>query len=63
MVKVIPLVTGRLGGGMSQLKRNIKRIFDSISDNELNQVARQMQKTVLWGNESIIRKTLSGTNR
>ena len=48
-MKVIPIVIGCLGGGMSELKRNIKRIFDSISDNELNKVAREMQKTVLWG--------------
>ena len=60
MVKVIPLVIGCLGGGMSELKTSIKRIFESIADNELNNVAREMQKTVLWESESIIRKTLSG---
>ena len=60
MVKVIPLVIGCLGGGMSELKTSIKRIFDSIADNELNNVAREMQKTVPWQSESIIRKTVSG---
>ena len=44
---------------MSEPKTNIKRGFDSISDNELNKVAGEMQKTVLWESESIIRKTLS----
>ena len=60
MVKVIPLVIGCLGGGMGELKTSIKRIFYSITENELNKVAREMQKTVLWGGESIFRKTLSG---
>ena len=60
MVKVIPLVIGCLGGGMGELKTSIKRIFDGITENELNKVAREMQKTVLWESESIIRKTLSG---
>ena len=60
MVKMIPLVIGCLGGGMGELKTSIKRIFDSITENELNKVAREMQKTVLWESESIIRKTLSG---
>ena len=59
MVKVIPLVIGCLGGGMSELKTSIKRIFDSITDNELNKEAKEMQKTVLGESESIIRKTLS----
>ena len=35
-------------GGMGELKTSIKRIFDSITENELNKVARKMQKTVLW---------------
>ena len=60
MVKVIPLVIGCLGGGMGELKTSIKRILDSITENELNKVTREMQKTVLWESESIIRKTLSG---
>ena len=34
--------------------------FDSITDNELNKVAREIQKIVLLESESIIRKTLSG---
>ena len=60
MVKVIPLVIGCLGGGMSELKMSMKRIFDSIADNELNNVTREMQNTVLLESESIIRQTLSG---
>ena len=46
-MKVIPLVIGCLGGGVSELRTGIKRIFDSIIDNELNKVAREMQRTVL----------------
>ena len=60
IVKVIPLVIKCLGGGMGELKVSRKRIFDSITEKELNKVARKMQRTVLWESESIIRKTLSG---
>ena len=59
MEKMIPLVIRCLGGGMGELKTSIKRIFVSTTDNELNKVAREMQKTILWESESIIRKILS----
>ena len=60
MAKVIPLVIGCLGEGMNELKTSIKRIFDTITDNDVNKIAREIQRTVLWKSESIIRKTLSG---
>ena len=47
MVKVIPLVIGCIGGGVSELKTNIKRFLDSIAGNEMNKVAREMQKNAL----------------
>ena len=56
-MKVIPLVIGCHGGGMSEIKTSIDRIFDSVTDNELNKVAREAQKTVLWESELIISKT------
>ena len=45
---------------MNELKTSIKRIFDTITDNDVNKIAREIQRTVLWKSESIIRKTLSG---
>ena len=59
-VKVIPMVIGCLGGGMKKLKVNMKRIFDNDNDNEIELIAHEMQKTVLWESESLIRKILSG---
>ena len=45
---------------MSEHKKSIKSICDGITGNELNKVAKEMQKTVLWESEAINRKTLSG---
>ena len=60
-VEVIPTIIGCLGGGMKELRTNIKRILKKYcDDNELDIIANEMQKTVLWESESIIRKTLSG---
>ena len=60
-VEVIPTIIGCLGGGMKELRTNIKRILKNYcDDNELDIIANEMQKTVLWESESIIRKTLSG---
>ena len=58
---MIPTIIGCFGGGMKEHRTNIKRIFNNYcDDNELDIVANEMQKTVLWESESIIRKTLSG---
>ena len=55
------MIIGCLGGGMKELRTNIKRILKNYcDDNELDIIANEMQKTVLWESESIIRKTLSG---
>ena len=59
-VIVIPIVIGCHGGGIKELKSNIKRIFDHDHDKKLELIAREMQKTVLWESESLIRKILSG---
>ena len=61
MVKVIPTITGCLGGGMKELKENIRQIFKYDSnDKELEWIAWEMQKTILWETKSLIRKVLSG---
>ena len=60
-VNVIPSITGCLRGGMKELKENIRQVFEyNSNDKELEWIAREMQKTVLWENESLIRKVLSG---
>ena len=60
MVKVIPIVTGCLGGGMKELKTDMQKIFEYENEKELYTTMREMQKTVLWEKESMIRKVLSG---
>ena len=51
-VKVILMDIGCLGGGMKELKVNMKRIFDNDNDNdndkEIELIVYGMQKTVLW---------------
>ena len=59
-MKVTPTVIRCLGGGLKELKANIKSIFDNDNDNKHSELAREMQKTVLWESESLIRKVLSG---
>ena len=58
IVKMIPSVIGCLGGGMKQLKTDLKELFDN--EKELDKTVYEVQKTVLWESESIIRKVLSG---
>ena len=61
MAKVIPTIIGCLGGGMKEPKENIRQNFEFDSnDNELEWIAPEMQKTVLWESKSLIRKVLSG---
>ena len=59
-VKVIPIVIGCLGGGMRELKNDMKAIFGNDNEQEIINTMREMQKTVLWESESMIRKVLSG---
>ena len=63
MVNVIPTIIGCLGGGIKQLKESLKRISENDNDKELESLAREMQKTVLWESESLMRKVLSGLLR
>ena len=60
-VIVILTIIGCLGGGMKELKDNIRQIFEYDSnDKELEWITREMQNTVLWESESLIKKVLSG---
>ena len=60
MVKVIPIVMGYLSGSMKELKTDMQKIFEYENEKELHTTMREMQKTVLWESESMIRKVLSG---
>jgi hypothetical protein len=51
-------VIGCLGGGMKILKNDIRESFNNEKD--LNRTSGEMQKTVLWESETIMRKILSG---
>ena len=57
-VKIIPALIGCLGGGMKRLKDDIRELFNDEKD--LHWISREMQKTVLWESETIMRKILSG---
>ncbi len=43
---------------MTILKNDIRELFNNEKD--LNRISREMQKTVLWESETIMRKILSG---
>ena len=60
-VKVVPSVIGCLGGGLKRLKEDIKELF--TDDKELECTCREMQKSVVWESETIMRKILSGLIR
>ena len=38
-----------LGGGMSELKMSVKRVFDSITDNKLNKSSKRSAKDCSLG--------------
>ena len=60
-MKVVPTIIGCLGGGIRELKESIREIFEyENNDKELEWISREMQKTVPWESESLIRKVLSG---
>ena len=45
---MIPTIIGCLGGGMKELKGNIRQSFECDSnDKELEWIAREMQKTTM----------------
>ena len=59
-VKVIPIVIGCLGGGMKELKTDMQKIFEHENEKEFYTTMREIQTTVLWESESMIRKVSSG---
>ena len=53
-VKVISTIIGCLGGGMKELKENIKQIFeyDNNKNKDIELMSQEMQKAVLWESKS-----------
>ena len=43
---------------MKKLKNDLRELFNN--DKDLDRISREMQKTVLWESETIMRKILSG---
>ena len=53
-MKVIPAITGCLWGGI----KCIRQMFQCDNDDkELESISREMQKTVLWESESLVKKS------
>ena len=57
-IYVVPVVVGALGGGIKELKVDLRKIFANTE--LIDKVAAMMQKTVLMDSESIIRRVISG---
>ena len=58
VIKVVPVITSALGGGMKMMKTELKTVFN---DQELvDKIAGEMQRTVLMDSQSIIRRVISG---
>ena len=60
-VKVVPSVISCLGSGLKRLKEDIKELF--TDDKELECTCGEMQKSVIWESETIMRKILLGLIR
>ena len=58
-IRCIPVIIGSLGGGISELRKSLKEIFEG-DQRLLDNVIMEMSKTVVFESESILRKVLSG---
>ena len=61
-IRIVSIVIGALGGGIKEMLSDVKRVFNENSEKELlaEITVAEMQKTMLMGSESMIRKILSG---
>ena len=57
-IQFIPAVIGCLGGGVGQLEEDLCQLIQD--SNERSRIVSEMQKTVLWESETIVRKVFSG---
>ena len=57
-VIIVPLIIGALGGGMRQVAKDMKMIFEN--DENIQKTICEMQKTILMDSETTVRKVLSG---
>ena len=58
MVKFLSVIIGCLGEGIKELENDVRKILGK--EKRITPPAREIQKTVLWESESMIRKVLSG---
>ena len=58
MVKFVPVIIGCSGGGMKQLETDVRKILGN--EKQIMPTVREVQNTVIWQSESIIKKELSG---
>ena len=56
-MKVIPAIMGCRGGGLRELKRDLRELFDAKTT---ERITKEMQKTVLWESETTTIKTVTG---
>ena len=57
-MQFIPAVIGCLGGGVGQLEEDLCQLIQD--SNERSRIVSEMQKTVLWESETVVRKVFSG---
>ena len=57
-VIIVPLIIGALGGGLRQMAKDMKMIFEN--DENIQKTICKMQKTILMDSETTVRKVLSG---
>ena len=56
-MRVIPAIIGCCGGGMRELKRDLRELFD---EKTTERITKEMQKIVLWESKTIARKIMAG---
>ena len=57
-VRVVHFIIGALGGGMSQMAKDFKMIYES--NGIIQKTFCEVQKTILMDSEAMVRKVLSG---
>ena len=56
-VEIVPVIIGCLGGGMTDLEKQVGKLID---EEKVEEICRTMQTTVLLESETLMRKIISG---
>ena len=56
-VEIVPVIIGCLGGGMTDLEKQVGKLID---EEKVEEICRTMQTTVLLESETLMRKVISG---